>query len=62
MGKEQGADKQLEKNTYISLLGLEKSIQITQQLYQQAIEELNKIPYNSDPLRQLAEFIINRRC
>ena len=62
MGKEQGADKQLEKNTYISLLGLEKSIQITQQLYQQAIEELNKIPYNSNHLRQLAEFIINRRC
>lgn len=60
MGKHQGTDEQAEKNTYTSLLGLEQSIQKTKELYQQAIEELNKIPYNSEQLRQLAGFIIDR--
>lgn len=60
MGKQKGTDKQLQKSTYISLLGLEESIKITQQLHAQALEELNKIPYNSQPLEQLTNFIINR--
>lgn len=60
MGKQKGTDKQLQKSTYISLLGLEESIKITQQLHTQALEELNKIPYNSQPLEQLTNFIINR--
>lgn len=60
MGKNQGVDIKAEKNTYLSLLGLEKSIQIRQELYQQAIEELNKIPYNSEQLLLLADFIVHR--
>ncbi|WP_392563664.1 (2E,6E)-farnesyl diphosphate synthase [Orbus wheelerorum] len=60
MGKNQGMDKQLAKNTYTSLIGLEKSIQTCQHLYRQAIEALDKIPYNSKALRQLADFIITR--
>lgn len=60
MGKQQGTDRQLEKNTYITLYGLDNSIKITQKLHTQALEELNKIPYNSEPLHQLANFIISR--
>lgn len=60
MGKNRGTDEQSEKNTYTSLIGLEKSIQTCQELYKQAIEALDKIPYNSDALRQLASFIITR--
>lgn len=60
MGKNNGADQQLEKNTYTSLIGVEQSIQTCQHLYKQAIEALDKIPYNSEALRQLADFIITR--
>ncbi|WP_211324667.1 (2E,6E)-farnesyl diphosphate synthase [Orbus hercynius] len=60
MGKNQGADQQLAKNTYTSLIGLEQSIQTSQNLYKQAIEALDRIPYNSDVLRQLADFVITR--
>lgn len=60
MGKNQGADEQLAKNTYTSLIGLDASIDACQQLYTQAIEALDKIPYNSNALRQLADFIITR--
>lgn len=60
MGKNKGADEQLAKNTYTSLIGLEQSIQTCQHLYKQAIEALDKIPYNSEALRQLASFIITR--
>jgi len=60
MGKNQGVDKQLAKNTYTSLIGLEKSIATCQHLYRQAIEALDKIPYNTKALHQLADFIITR--
>lgn len=60
MGKNQGADEQLAKNTYTSLIGLDASVEACQQLYTQAIEALDKIPYNSEALRQLADFIITR--
>lgn len=60
MGKHQGADQQLDKNTYTSLLGLEESIQTCHALYKQALEELDKIPYNSHTLHQLANFIVTR--
>ena len=62
MGKTQGADQQLAKSTYPALMGLNKAIAMRDQMYQQAIQALNSIPYNSDPLKQLAEFIINRNC
>lgn len=60
MGKNNGADTKLAKNTYTSLIGVESSIKTCQLLYKQAIEVLDKIPYNSEVLRQLADFVINR--
>lgn len=60
MGKNGGADQHQAKNTYPSLLGLEQAIQTSDNLYRQALEELDKIPYNSDVLRQLAHFIVKR--
>lgn len=60
MGKNNGADIQSAKNTYTSLIGIEHSIQICKKLYQQAIDTLDNIPYNSESLRQLAEFVVTR--
>ncbi|XKM12758.1 (2E,6E)-farnesyl diphosphate synthase [Orbaceae bacterium ac157xtp] len=60
IGKHVGSDQHLQKNTYVSLLGLEQAQLSCQQLYDQAINELNKIPANSEILHQLANFIIHR--
>jgi farnesyl diphosphate synthase len=60
MGKPQGSDVALEKSTYPALIGLQNAIEMTQKLYQQAIDSLMQIPYNSQPLQGLAGFIINR--
>ena len=60
MGKPKGSDIIHEKCTYPALLGLQTAIDMTKQLYDQAIDSLNQIPYNSQPLQDLAGFIINR--
>lgn len=60
MGKPQGSDVAHEKSTFPALIGLQKAQQMTQQLYQQAIDSIKQIPYNSKPLQDLASFIINR--
>ncbi|OCG15276.1 geranyl transferase [Gilliamella sp. Fer1-1] len=60
MGKPKGSDLIHEKSTYPALIGLDNAIKLTQQLYQQAIDSLKQIPYNTQPLHDLAGFIINR--
>ncbi len=60
MGKPKGSDIIHEKCTYPALLGLQTAIDMTKQLYDLAIDSLNQIPYNSQPLQDLAGFIINR--
>ncbi|NUF27452.1 (2E,6E)-farnesyl diphosphate synthase [Gilliamella sp. ESL0254] len=60
MGKPKGSDLIHEKSTYPALVGLDNAIKLTEQLYQQAIDSLKQIPYNSQPLQDLAGFIINR--
>ncbi|OCG09112.1 geranyl transferase [Gilliamella sp. wkB178] len=60
MGKPQGSDMAHQKSTYPALVGLDNAINMTQQLYQQAIASLEQIPYNSQPLLDLAGYIINR--
>ncbi|MDF7670268.1 (2E,6E)-farnesyl diphosphate synthase [Orbaceae bacterium ESL0721] len=60
MGKQQGSDEAHEKSTYPALLGLAKARNMTEKLYQQAIDSLAKIPYNSQLLQDIAGFIISR--
>ncbi|ETS33090.1 (2E,6E)-farnesyl diphosphate synthase [Photorhabdus temperata] len=63
IGKRQGSDQQLRKSTYPALLGLEQAQKKTHQLYQEALEALNKLEeksYNTTMLRALASFIIER--
>ncbi len=61
LGKPQGSDQENDKNTYPALLGLEGSKQKLQDLLQLALQALQQLPYNSDPLAQLAQYIINRQ-
>lgn len=60
LGKPQGSDLEANKSTYPALLGLEGAQQKAQQLIEEAVHALNQLPYNTDLLKMLATFIIER--
>lgn len=61
LGKTAGSDLNLDKSTYPKLLGLTGAKQKAQELYQDALQALADIPFDSKALRALAEFIVNRK-
>ena len=61
LGKTQGADIALNKPTYPALLGLEAAQQKTIDLIDQALAELADLPYNTDILAALAQFVVQRK-
>lgn len=60
LGKKQGADLDLNKPTYTSLLGLEKAREDAQRQHQKAIAALDLFDHRADTLRELATYIIER--
>ena len=60
LGKPHGSDLELEKSTYPALLGLEGAQQKARQLYQEALQALDAIPYNTDQLEVFARYVIER--
>ena len=60
LGKPQGSDQHLHKSTYPALLGLEKAQQKAQDLYQEAINALTQLPYDTQLLELFSQYIINR--
>ena len=61
LGKTQGADEALNKPTYPALLGLDGARQKAADLCQQAHTALESIHGDTTLLKQLADYIINRR-
>ncbi|WIH22769.1 (2E,6E)-farnesyl diphosphate synthase [Photobacterium damselae] len=61
LGKPQGSDIALDKSTYPALLGLEGAQQKTQQLYQEAVQALEAIPYDTTQLEVFARYLIERK-
>jgi farnesyl diphosphate synthase len=61
LGKPQGSDCKSNKLTYPTLLGLEGAKAKAHQLYQDALAELAKLPYNTDELKAFAHYIIARK-
>lgn len=61
LGKPQGSDEQSNKSTFPKLLGLEGAKQTSQQLVDDALSELTKLPYNSQLIADFARYIIARR-
>jgi len=60
LGKETGRDHQLGKLTYPGLLGVEGSRQKAIELVNQACDCLSVFKDRAEPLRQLAQFIVER--
>lgn len=60
MGKTQGADINLDKSTYPSLMGLEQAKSFASECAQKAIESLKNIDIDSSLLKEFALFTVNR--
>jgi len=61
LGKPSGSDVAANKSTYPALIGLEGAKEKAQHLFQQALQALSSLPYNTEYLSEFATFIINRR-
>ncbi|QHM76377.1 Farnesyl diphosphate synthase [Mixta theicola] len=62
-GKQQGADQQLGKSTYPALMGLENARRKAHDLYQEALDALDRLAalsLDTSTLRALAGFVIER--
>ena len=60
LGKTQGSDFANDKVTYPSLLGLNGAKQMATELIEDAINSLNELDHKADPLRWMANYILNR--
>lgn len=60
LGKPSGSDIAANKSTYPALLGLEGAQQKADNLYQQALQALSTLPYNTHSLAEFATFIVKR--
>jgi geranylgeranyl diphosphate synthase type II len=59
-GKSAGTDEMRQKSTYPSIIGIERSKQLTKKLINNALQALDDFDNRSDPLREIAKFIIDR--
>lgn len=60
LGKPVGSDSENEKNTYVSLLGMEKAQALAKQRTDEALEALSVFGEDAASLRQLAEALLER--
>ncbi len=60
LGKKAGADSALNKPTFPSILGLERSKRRAQELKQEALSALAPLGEAAEPLKYLAEYIVSR--
>ncbi|CAI8166327.1 MAG: Farnesyl diphosphate synthase [Pseudidiomarina mangrovi] len=60
LGKTQGSDAAAAKATYVQLLGLSGAQAKVGELHQKALHALARIPYNTEVLEQLAEYLLTR--
>ena len=62
LGKAAGKDAEAGKATFVSLLGAERAREQAELLAAQASEHLDLFDEKADPLRQLANFVVQRRA
>ena len=60
LGKPQGSDMERNKPTYPNLLGLDGAKDIAKQLHEEAISSLFMFDESADPLRWIADYIVQR--
>lgn len=61
LGKPQGSDTALDKNTFVSHLGLEGAQKFLQQLHSEALLAISYLPYNTEQLEAFTDYMVSRR-
>jgi len=61
LGKTQGADIALDKPTYPALVGLEAAQQKSAELIDKSLAILEELPYDTQALADLSQYIVQRR-
>jgi geranylgeranyl diphosphate synthase type II len=61
LGKAVGTDQLRDKNTYPSLLGLQKSKEFARESVKHALQALESFDHRAEPLRAIASYIIERK-
>ena len=60
LGKPQGSDSELDKNTFVSHLGLEGSQSFLQNLHNEALHALSSLPFDTNKLKSFTDYIVKR--
>ncbi|MDM7859782.1 polyprenyl synthetase family protein [Alteromonas sp. ASW11-36] len=60
LGKPSGSDQKANKSTYPALLGLQAAREQLQNYHAEALQALDRLPYNTQLLRQFADLMLNR--
>lgn len=60
LGKPVGSDEKSEKNTYVKLLGLEKSEELVKEYSKKAVDALDVFGEKADFLKRLTEYLVMR--
>ncbi|MBT8450084.1 MAG: polyprenyl synthetase family protein [Gammaproteobacteria bacterium] len=61
IGKPIGSDVEANKSTFPALMGVETAKQYAENLIQEALLTLQGIPYNTEALKQVANYIVERQ-
>jgi len=61
LGKPAQSDLNQNKSTYVSLLGIGNSKKYADSLINEAFQILKQLPYNTDELKEIAEYILKRK-
>jgi geranylgeranyl diphosphate synthase type II len=61
LGKAVGTDRDRKKSTYPSIIGLKKSKDMAREMIRSALNALDIFDEKSEPLRAIAEYIIERK-
>ena len=61
LGKTKGKDAAQNKPTYPGIIGLDAAREKADLLIQDALQHLDVFDLSADPLRGLAEYIVNRK-
>ncbi len=61
LGKPQGSDIQRNKPTYSELLGLDGAKKAAKEMHAEALQSLHQFDHKADPLRWIADYIVQRQ-
>jgi farnesyl diphosphate synthase len=60
MGKPKGSDEKKQKNTFVSILGLEEAQFYLDRLKREALHHLRALPYNTQSLQDFTDYLVSR--